>query len=214
MLTLTCAPPAAFPAPPQGAPGHAEAVAKLKHPDPALRAEAILWIAERGAMADQPLLLERLRDDEETLRGLAEQALWRLWSRSGDEQTDRLLAEGTALMHSGRLAEAIATFSEIIRRRPGFAEGWNKRATARYLAGDYRGSIADCAEAVRRNPSHFGALSGYGQIYFRLERYEEAIRWWRRALRVNPNMAGVEANIEGTRELLQEQLRERRARSI
>jgi tetratricopeptide (TPR) repeat protein len=182
----------------------------LAHPDPVLRAGAIAWIAERGGMADQPLLLRRLRDEDEAIRALAGQALWRLWSRSGDPDTDRRLAQGTALMASGRLEEAIAGFDEVIRRRPAFAEGWNKRATARFLAGDYRGSLADCAEVVKRNPSHFGALSGYGQVYFRLERYEEAIRWWRRALRVNPNLDGLESNIEGAEELL----RERRARSI
>jgi tetratricopeptide (TPR) repeat protein len=209
-VTLTCAPPPAFPAPPAAAPGRAEALAKLKHPDPAARAEAMLWLAERGGMADQPLLLARLRDSDEALRALAEQALWHLWSRSGDAQTDRLLAEGIAQMQSARLAQAIATFGEVIRRRPGFAEGWNKRATAHYLAGDFARSLADCDEVVKRNPSHFGALSGYGQIHFRLERYELAIEYWRRALRVNPNMPGVEANIESA----EERLRERRARSI
>jgi hypothetical protein len=31
-------------------------------------------------------------------------------------------------------------------------------------------------QAMKRNPNHFGALSGYGQIYFQLEQYEKAIR--------------------------------------
>jgi hypothetical protein len=68
----------------------------LAHPDPVLRAGAIAWIAERGGMADQPLLLRRLRDEDEAIRALAGQALWRLWSRSGDPDTDRRLAQGTA----------------------------------------------------------------------------------------------------------------------
>ena len=161
-------------------------------------------------MPDQPLLLKRLRDEDGLVRRYAEQALWLLWSRSGDAAIDRLLAEGIEQMQSARLGEAIATFGEIVRRKPGFAEGWNKRATAYYLAGDYRHSLADCDQVVRRNPSHFGALSGYGQIYTRLEQYEKAISYWRRALEVNPNMEGVEANIEGAEELL----REKRARSI
>ncbi len=56
----------------------------------------------------------------------------------------------------------------------------------------------------------FGALSGYGQIYFRLEQYEKALEYWRRALEVNPNMVGVEINIQGT-EALQ---KEKRGRAI
>jgi tetratricopeptide (TPR) repeat protein len=204
--TLTCAAPAAFPAPQN----HAEAVAGLKHSDPAERAEAVAWLAVNGDMADQPLLIERLRDQDDDVRGYAEQGLWLLWTRSGDPAVDRALAEGSALMAAGQLPEAIAIFSEIIRRRPAFAEGWNKRATAYFLAGDYRRSLADCAQVIKRNPRHFGALSGYGQIYFRLEQFDKAIEYWRRALQVNPNMSGVRTNIEGAEQLL----REKGARTI
>jgi len=204
--TLTCAAPAAFPAPKN----HAEAVAGLKHSDPAERAEAVAWLATNGRMADQPLLLKRLRDEDEDVRGTAEQGLWLLWMRSGDLAIDRALAEGTALMGAGRLPEAIAVFSEIIRRGPGFAEGWNKRATAYFLAGDYRRSLADCDQVIKRNPAHFGALSGYGQIYFHLGQFDKAIEYWRRALQVNPNMSGVRINIEGA----EQRLREKRARTI
>ena len=204
--TLTCAALPAFPAPKN----HSEAVAGLKHSDPAARAEAVAWLAANGRMADQPLLLQRLRDPDGVVRAVAEQALWLLWSRSGDAAVDKLMAAGIEQMQSARLDEAIATFGEIIRRKPGFAEGWNKRATAYYLAGDYGRSLEDCEEVLKRNPQHFGALSGYGQIYVRLEQYEKAIAWWRRALRVNPNMEGVEANIESVEQLLLE----KKARSI
>ena len=161
-------------------------------------------------MADHPLLRERLRDADEDVRGTAEQGLWLLWMRSGDPAIDRALAEGSALMAAGRLPEAIAIFSEIIRRRPAFAEGWNKRATAYFLAGDFQRSLADCDQVIKRNPRHFGALSGYGQIYFRLEQFDKAIEYWRRALRVNPNMTGLKENIEGAEQLL----RARGARTI
>jgi tetratricopeptide (TPR) repeat protein len=176
----------------------------LKHSDPAARAEAVAWLAENGRIADQPLLLKRLHDENGFVRSYAEQALWLLWSRSGDAAIDRLLAEGIEQMQSARLDEAIATFSDIIRRKPGFAEGWNKRATAYFLAGDYKHSLADCGQVIKRNPHHFGALSGYGQIYARLEQYEKAIGWWRRALEVNPNMESVEESIESAEELLKE----------
>jgi tetratricopeptide (TPR) repeat protein len=206
VATLTCAPLAAFPAPQN----RAQAVAGLGQPDPAVRAEALIWLAAHGRMADQRLLLLRLRDEDEEVRGYAEQALWLLWSRSGEAAIDRLMAEGVEQMQAGRFKEAAATFSEIIRRKPAFAEGWNKRATVHYLAGDYERSLRDCDEVLKRNPQHFGALSGYGQIYFRLERYDKAIEYWRRALRVNPNMPGVELNIDAVERLLQE----KKARSI
>ena len=114
------------------------------------------------------------------------------------------MAKGAEQMQAQRFKDAVATLSEVIRRKPAFAEGWNRRATVLYLAGEYQKSLADCDEVMKRNPQHFGALAGYGQIYFQLERYEKAIEYWRRALEVNPNMAGVEANIKGAEQLLAE----------
>ena len=206
MATLTCAAPAAFPSPAN----REAALADLEHSVTERRAEAVAWVANHGSMADQPLLLKRLRDDSALVRGFAEQGLWLLWSRSGDAGIDRQMARGVEEMQSGRLAEALATFSEVIRRRPAFAEGWNKRATAHYLAGNFKQSLADCDEVLKRNPDHFGALSGYGQIHFQLEDFEKALQWWKRALEVNPNMLGVEINIKMT----EERLRQKRGRSI
>jgi tetratricopeptide (TPR) repeat protein len=204
LLALTLAAGAAFPAPPAS---RAEALAGLEHPVTEQRAEAVVWVANHGRMEDTQLLLKRLHDESAFVRGFAEQGLWLLWSRSGDAGIDRIMAQGVEEMQAGRLDKAIAAFSGVIARRPDFAEGWNKRATALYLAGEYRRSLADCAEVIKRNPNHFGALSGYGEIYFKLDDYEKAIAWWRRALEVNPNMLGVEINIKGAEELLKNRRR-------
>jgi len=204
--TLTVGAPDAFPAPAS----RAEALAALNDPQTERRAEAVVWLANHGRIDDQPLLLKRLHDESPFVRGFAEQGLWLLWARSGDAEIDRQMAAGVEQMQAGRHREAIATFSEVIRRKPEFAEGWNKRATVHYLAGDYPRSLADCAEVIKRNPSHFGALSGYGQVYFQLDEYDQAIRWWKRALEVNPNMTGVEINIKSTEELL----KKKRGRAI
>jgi len=205
-LALTLAAPAAFPAPPET---RDEALAALEHPVTERRAEAVVWMANHGRMEDTGLLMKRLRDESAFVRGYAEQGLWLLWSRSGDAEIDRVMGRGVEDMQSGRYEEAVAAFSDVIRRRPDFAEGWNKRATALFLAGAYRRSLADCDEVLKRNPQHFGALSGYGQIYFQLGEYARAIEWWRRALEVNPNMLGVEIGIKRAEELL----REKRGRS-
>ena len=185
-----------------------QALKGLADADAAQRARAITWIANHGTPADAEILRQRLTDESPFVRGFAEQGLWLLWSRSGDQAIDALMAKGFEQMQAEQFDAAIATFTEVIRRMPGFAEGWNRRATVLYLAGDYKRSIADCDEVIRRNPHHFGALAGYGQIYFQLEQYEKAIEYWKRALEVNPNMLGVEMNIKGA-ELLLAQKRKR-----
>src|SRR2546428_13132877 len=63
------------------------------------------------------------------------------------------------------LAGAEAIFARVIARAPEFAEGWNKRATVRYVAENYEGSIDDCEETLKRKPHHFGALAGQGPCY-------------------------------------------------
>lgn len=191
-LALTMAAPAAFPAPPNS---REEALAALASDDAATRAEAVVWIANRGGPADDGLLHERLRDESAFVRSYAEQGLWLLWSRSGDAEIDRVMARGVEHMQAGRHAEALATFSSVIARKPEFAEAWNKRATVHYLAGDYRRSLADCDEVLKRNPRHFGALSGKGRVHVALEQYEQAQGSFRRALEVNPNMVGVELEL-------------------
>ena len=198
-VVLTAAAPHAFPEPPKS---RAAALESLASPDAATRAEAVVWIANLGGMDDARLLHERLRDESAFVRSYAEQGLWLLWTRSGDAETDRQMARATELMQAGQHAAAIAILTEIVRQKPEFAEGWNRRATVYYLAGEYQKSIADCDEVLKRNPQHFGALSGLGQIYVRLERYEESLKWFQRALEVNPNMIGVEINLREVEELL------------
>ncbi|HET7672625.1 MAG TPA: tetratricopeptide repeat protein [Burkholderiales bacterium] len=197
-LTLAAAP--AFPQPQS----RQEALTALASAETTARMEAIVWLANHGSMADAKLLHERLRDESALVRDYAERALWALWSRSGDAAIDRLMARGIEQMQSGDHKSAIATFSDVVKRKPDFAEAWNKRATVYYLAGEYEKSLADCDEVLKRNPGHFGALSGMGQIYTQLERYDQALAAFRRALDVNPNMLGVEINIKSIEMRLQE----------
>lgn len=200
-MALTAAASAAFPAPPAT---REEALAQLQSSETTARLEAIVWLANYGRMTDARLLDERLRDPSGIVRDYAERGLWAIWSRSGDAAVDRLMARGVEEMQAEKYKSAIATFGEVVKRKPDFAEGWNKRATVYYLAGEYQKSIADCGEVLKRNPRHFGALSGLGQIYTALERYDEALDWYRKALDVNPNMLGVEFNMKAIERLLTE----------
>ena len=92
-------------------------------------------------------------------------------------------------------AEAEAFFTRIIERAPDFAEGWNKRATVRYLAERYAGAISDCEETLARNPPHFGALSGQGLCHMALGQYREAAVLFRRALDVHPRLTAARHNL-------------------
>jgi tetratricopeptide (TPR) repeat protein len=181
-----------------------QALTQIKSEDVELRRQGAAWLGELGVTADAPLLITALTDPDEGVRVLAENSVWQVWTRSGDKDIDGLMQAGIEQMNRGDGPSAVATFSKIIERKPDFAEGWNKRATVYFLMGEDEKSLQDCDEVMKRNPSHFGALAGYGQIYLRMDQPERALTYFRRALRINPNMRGVRQAIPEIEQLLTE----------
>lgn len=173
-----------------------EAVAALDSPEPEVRRAAVAWLGREGQAADAAVLLEALRDEDAEIREQAQGGLWRMWARSGDTEIDALLRAGIQDMGEGHTAKALEAFTRIIERRPDFAEGWNKRATAYFLMGDLDQSERDALETLTRNPAHFGALSGMGLVEVRRGQFERALDYFERALEVNPNMEGVRQSID------------------
>ena len=184
------------------------ALQALGQGDPEARRQAVTALGAMGTFDDVPKLAAALRDSDPLVRRLTERALWEVWSRSGDRDIDRLFAVGVEQMNDQQGAAAVQTFSEIIRRKPEFAEGWNKRATVYYVLGEYAKSLADCDEVMKRNPYHFGALSGYGMIYMELNEPARALTYFERALAVNPNLESVAEAVQMLRRLPIQQRRD------
>jgi len=183
----------------------AQALKALEQPESAARRAGVERLAEIGRMEDVDRVLARLDDPDEQVRDLAAAATWQIWSRSGDPAIDKLFARGMEQMEATALEDALATFSTIVKRKPAFAEGWNKRATIHFLLGHFEESLTDCDEVFKRNPKHFGALSGAGQIHLQLGHPELALDFFRRAVAVNPNLEGAAAMIPVLEELLRGQ---------
>jgi tetratricopeptide (TPR) repeat protein len=172
-----------------------QALEKIVSGDPQARRMAAAALGSLGTMADAPVLLRALRDQDEGVRAVAESSLWQVWSHSGDPEIDVLFQLGLEQMSRGDAQAAIRTFTTIIQKKPDFAEGWNKRATIYFLVGEYDKSLKDCDEVIKRNPQHFGVLAGYGQIYLALDKPELALEYFQRALKVNPNLRSVAAAV-------------------
>jgi tetratricopeptide (TPR) repeat protein len=139
--------------------------------------------------------LAALRGPDPVRAAQAESALWAMWCRSDSPGLDARLAEAIAAMERRDLAGAEASLTSLIAVAPAWAEAWNKRATVRYLAGDYPGSIADCRETLARTPHHFGALAGQGLCHMALEQFGPAAVMFRRALEVHPHLKAVRKNL-------------------
>lgn len=180
----------------------AQALAGLKSDNVALKRQAYEALGEVGLPEDLPALYAALYDADPGIREIAQASIWKVWGRSGDATVDKAYQVGVTQMERGLLRSAVRTFTNLIESRPDFTEAWNKRATVYYLLEEDDLSIADCEEVLKRNPHHFGALSGFGQLMLRKGEPERALEYFERALTINPNMEGVRASIDLLKRLL------------
>ena len=188
-----------------GGHGLTRALEVLKQGTPAEKLKALELLANLADMQVMPALVQALRDDDARVRMATQSVMWAVWLRSGNDEIDALMVEGVRLMELQQYPEAVEVFDQIIARAPTFAEGYNKRATVRYLMQEFEQSIADIHHTLELNPVHFGALSGMGLCYLGLDEPSQALKWLERAVAVNPNMDTIQSYIQQIREFLKNQ---------
>ena len=148
-------------------------------------------LAEVGTTDDVPVLLAALWDEEELIRGMAEQAVWGIWMRTDDPAADPMFQTGIQLLTEDKPAQALEEFNQVIALKPEFAEVWNRRGDAYQMMGDEEKALADYDHVMRLNPYHFGTLESCGQIWLERSNYRKAAEYFRRALEINPNLWNV-----------------------
>jgi len=149
------------------------------------RAQAQPDAAAKARRLDE--LFSRLKSIQDEGEGDALVAeIWGEWGRSGTPELDDKMQQASTAMSQGILLLALPAFTYLVQAAPNWAEAWNKRATALYLAGQLELSLADIDRVLALEPRHFGALAGMGLIYADKGQYREALAAYRRALAVNP----------------------------
>jgi len=113
--------------------------------------------------------------------------IWLLWL-DGYKNSKNKLKIDTALelFNRGDLENADSAFSEIVKLEPEYVEGWNKRATLKFLLGDFSGSLNDIQEVLKRQPRHFGAISGSGLIHMHNGNFEDAYASYKKLFEIDP----------------------------
>ena len=144
----------------------------------------------------------RLHDDDAIVRRLAGESLWSLWFRADVEAASQELQR---LMRLRDLKKALHGFEGLLKKAPEYAEAYNQRAIFHYHRGDYAKAIHDCEKTLRLNPHHFGAAGGMGQCFMKQRKFRAALRIFRRANRINPNMESVREAIQSLERMLGEE---------
>ena len=168
-------------APPQAAPSGPAAPTKPDAPQPKTPTEERADLYARLAVS---------KDADETA-GLISRLL-HLYSESGSDTGDLLLERARHAIGVEQYAAALKILDQTVAILPDWAEGWNARATARYLDDDYNGSMADIAQTLKREPNHLGALMGMAAILEARDKREDALKVYERALAIAPHWRNAE----------------------
>ena len=172
-----------------------------------LVAAALLPVAPARADQDEPrldVLFEALAaaEDPTDARRL-ESEIWLLWLRAPDEDSQRLMSAVQGAMADGDAERALGLADRLVELAPDYAEGWNKRATILYVMGEHDASVADIRETLAREPRHFGAISGLGQIFLKRGEPGAALEAFEQALALSPASAQARAAVAFARAALE-----------
>ena len=172
-------------------------------PTPEERAEAI----RKALMPHPPLAVARRKTldelygklaaagDTAEAKGLAE-LIGAIWMRSGSDTANLLMQRAVLSIQARDFAVASQLLDKLVVLEPDWAEAWNKRATVRYVAGDFDGSMSDVEHVLKLEPKHFGALEGMAMILQRAGLDKQALEVWRRALAIYPHQPDVQDMVD------------------
>lgn len=152
-------------------------------------------------------LFQRLKTASDVVEAQnVESSIWVIWTESGRSEVDELMQQGIAKMRAGQLDGALDAFDDIVELAPGFAEGWNKRATVLYLLDDLPESVRDIHRTLELESRHFGALSGLGLIFIQRGDDEAALSAFEEVVKIHPKHLGARLRIERLRAKIRDKL--------
>ncbi len=136
--------------------------------------------------------------DEATAQAIEAQ-IWSVWQNQGSPTVQLLMRRGLRHLQAEAYEDALEDFDAVIALSPELAEGWNKRATVYFRRGELDNAARDIAEALAREPRHFGALVGLSYIHERRGDALAALRAFEAALAIHPKLAGGELRLKELR---------------
>lgn len=178
-------------------------IAYLGNEDPLVARAAVSALGLIGSMEIVSALVNNLKAEDLRTCFKTENALWEIWSRSGDTSVDAMLNAGKTLLKNEDYVPAVERFTAVIEANPNFAEGYNQRAIAYFMLEEWSKAIQDCKQTLALNPYHFGALAGMGHVYLILGKIDAAIDAYKQALIINPNLVSISETILRLRQVSQ-----------
>ena len=144
----------------------------------------------QGLNLDRLFEALKLAPDDQSAK-YVENRIWAMWIATDSDTTTLLMSRVKAAVDAKDLDLGIKLLSAVIEIKPDYIEAWNRRATLYYMKKDFDDSLSDIHEVLKREPRHFGALSGLGMIMQELGDDKHALEAFRRALVVHPHLEHI-----------------------
>jgi tetratricopeptide (TPR) repeat protein len=112
--------------------------------------------------------------------------IWALWTQTQSDTAMLLMTRAKTAIEKKQPDVALKLLDKVVKLKPDYVEGWNRRATIYYLQNEYAKSMSDIREVLVREPRHFGALAGLGMIMQELGDDKRALDAFKKALEINP----------------------------
>lgn len=117
--------------------------------------------------------------------------IWAIWAATQSDTAALLMSRAQVALEQKNSQLALKLLDAVVKLRPDYIEGWNRRATLHYMNNEYAQALADIREVLAREPRHFGALTGLGLIMQELGDDRHALEAFRAALALNPYLDRV-----------------------
>jgi tetratricopeptide (TPR) repeat protein len=120
-----------------------------------------------------------------------EHRIWAVWLVSRSDTTNLLMNRVRTAFEKHDIDLALKLLDAIVKIKPDYVEAWNRRATIYFTKKEYGRALSDLRQVLKREPRHFGALSGLGLILQDIGDDKEALDVYRRVLTIYPRMERV-----------------------
>ena len=124
-----------------------------------------------------------------------EQKLMAMFRPSGSPSVDLLMTRAETAARAGDKDTARKLVDAITNIAPRYAEGWHVRAAMESAADNDTAAMVSLQKAVELNPNHFTAMVELGDMLQAYGDKAAALKLYRRALALNPQMEGTESKV-------------------
>lgn len=146
-------------------------------------------------VSEADLLAQLKKADSPEAAKPIEQKLTAMFRPSGSPSVDLLMTRAETAARAGDKDTARKLVDAVTSIAPRYAEGWHARAAMESAADNDTAAMVSLQKTVELNPNHFTAMVELGDM---LEAYGDkaaALKLYRRALALNPQMEGADRKV-------------------